>query len=179
MLKDKNNENIIGVFDDEDVLINAIKNIKKSNFKIKNVFTPYPIDEVFHELGLKTRLPYIAFFYGVSGTIMVFAFLYWTSVINFPISVGGKPPLSMAFIVVLFVMTIFSGVLLSLLTFFIIQRLYPGKQAVIVHEGIMDDKYVIVIETTKHNQQSVEEIKNLLISNGAIETRMKNNIESI
>ena len=173
------NENIIGVFDKEDVLLSAIKSIKKTKFRIKNVFTPYPIDEVFHELGLKTRFPYIAFLYAAGVTLTVFAFLYWTSVINFPISVGGKPSFSMAFIVILFVMTIFFGVLLSLISFFIIQKLYPGKQPVIVHEGIMDDKYVIVIETTDYSQESTEIIKQLLIENGAIETGMKDNIESI
>src|ERR1017187_10073718 len=106
--------NIIGVFEDEDILINAIKNIKKNNIKIKNVFTPYPIHEVFAELNLKTRFPYIAFVFGALGTLSVFVFLYWTSVINFPIMVGGKPTLSSSFIIILFVMTIFAGVSLSL-----------------------------------------------------------------
>ena len=175
----KINNNIIGVFDKEDVLINAIKNIKKNNIKIKNVFTPYPIDEVFHELELKTRFPYIAFIYGACGTILTFAFLYWASVINFPISVGGKPPFSLSFVIIIFVLTIFFGVILSLFSFFIIQKLFPGKNPEIIHEDIMNDKYVIVIESNINNQQSTDKIKELLIANGAIDTAFKNNVENI
>lgn len=179
MSKTETNNNIIGVFDKEDVLINAIKSLKKSHIKIKNVFTPYPIDEVFHELGLKTRFPYIAFIYGATGTILTFAFLYWASVINFPISVGGKPSLSLAFVVVMFVLTIFFGVILSLFSFFIVQKLFPGKNPEIIHEDIMNDKYVIVIESTVHSSQTIEEIRKLLIENGAIDTGLRNNVENI
>jgi hypothetical protein len=171
--------NIIGVFDSEEVLIDAIRSIKKSNVKIKNVFSPYPIHDVFTELNLKTRFPYIAFLFGAFGTISVFIFIYWASVINFPIMVGGKPAFTLSFVIILFEMTIFSGVALSLAAFFVRQKLYPGKVPVIINEDITDDKYVIVIETTEHSQQSKDEIRNLLISNGAIKTGMKSNVESI
>lgn len=180
MLKTDTNENIVGVFDTEEALINAIKNIKKSSFKIKNVFTPYPIHEVFHELGLTTRLPWLAFFYAVGGTILVFAFLYWTSVIDYPISIGGKPDLSPSFIIVMFVMTILFGIVLSLVTFFTVQRLYPGKVPVIIHEDIVDDKYVIVIEKSNAmTERDVVAINKLFVSNMAIEIGLKNDVEAI
>lgn len=174
------NENVIGVFDTEEALMNAIKNIKKSTFKIKNVFTPYPIHEVFHELGLTTRLPWLAFFYAVSGTILVFAFLYWTTVIDYPISIGGKPDLSPSFIIVMFVVTILFGIILSLATFFTVQRLYPGKVPVIINENIMDDRYVIVIEKSHEmTEREVVAINKLFVSNGAIEVGLKNDVEAI
>lgn len=180
MSKSISNNNIFGIFNKEEVLIAAIKSIKQQGIKIKNVFTPYPVHEVFHELGLHTRLPYFAFVFGMFGTISTFAFLYWTSVIDFPITIGGKPNLTPAFIVVMFVMTINFGVLLSLGAFFLVQNLGPGKETVIVHPGSTDDKYVIVIE--KKDGMSKEEvagITDMLKNNGAIETGMKENIESI
>ncbi|OFX59084.1 MAG: hypothetical protein A2046_04520 [Bacteroidetes bacterium GWA2_30_7] len=176
----KYNNNIFGVFNNEEVLITAIKSIKNSGVKIKNVFTPYPIHEVFHELGLKTRFPYFAFVFGVLGTVLTFGFLFWTSVIDFPITIGGKPNLSMSFVIIMFVMTINIGIVLSLGAFFTIQKLFPGKNPVIVHPDITDDKYVIVIE--KKNEMTKEEvagINDLLRKNGAIETGMKKNVESI
>jgi len=180
MFNTNTNENLVGVFDNEDTLINAIKNIKKSSFKIKNVFTPYPIHEVFHELELTTRLPFFAFLYAAGGMILVFAFIYWTSVINYTISIGGKPDLNMSYIVCMFVMTILFGIVLSVGTFFTIQRLFPGKSPVIINESIMDDKFVIVIEKKSDMSDGVvAEINKLFISNGAIETGFKNNIEDI
>jgi len=174
------NHNIFGVFNDEEILISAIKNIKESGVKIKNVFTPFPINEVFHELGLTTRFPYFAFVYGALGTILTFAGLYYTSVMDFPIVVDGKPHLSMAFIVIMFVMTINIGIVLSLVSFFTVQKLFPGKQAVIIHNDITDDKFVIVIEKD-HNMSKpdVDKINNLLVCNGAIEVGEKNDVENI
>lgn len=180
MSKGVANNNIFGVFSDEEVLLDAIKSIKQQGIKIKNVFTPYPVHEVFHELGLHTRFPYFAFGFGLFGAISTFAFLYWTSVIDFPISIGGKPSLTPAFIVVMFVMTINFGVLLSLGAFFLVQNLGPGKETVIVHPGGTNDKFVIVIE--KKNEMSKDQvagITDMLIKSGAIETGMKENVESI
>ena len=180
MSKGKENNNVFGVFNDEEILISAIKNIHKSGIKIKNVFMPYPVHEVFHELRLTTRFPYFAFLFGVFGAISTFAFLYWSSVIDFPIVVGGKPPFSYAFIIVTFVMTINFGVLLSLLAFFGIQRLFPGKKAGVVHPGITDDKFVIVIEKKKEmTTDEADGITDLLLKYGATETGMKDNIGTI
>jgi hypothetical protein len=180
MSKSIANNNIFGIFNEEEVLITAIKNIKQQGIKIKNVFTPYPVHEVFHELGLTTRFPYFAFIFGMLGTIGTFAFLYWTSVIDFPIIVGGKPSLTPAFIVVMFVMTINLGIVLSLGAFFLVQNLGPGKKSVIVHPGITDDKFVIVIEKNiGMSKDEVAGITEMLKKNGAIETGMKENIESI
>lgn len=180
MSKYEINNNIFGVFSSEETLVTAIKNIHRSGIRIKNVFTPYPVHEVFHELGLKTKFPYFAFVFGVLGTTLTFAFLYWTSVIDFPIIIGGKPSLSLSFIIIMFVMTINIGIILSLGAFFTVQKLYPGKKAVIIHPDITDDKYVIVIEKSKKmSKDEVEGISSLLIQNGAVETGLKENIEKI
>lgn len=180
MNKDKENKNIFGIFNNEEVLISAIKSFNKSGIEIKNVFTPYPVHEVFHELGLKTRFPYFAFAFGLFGAVSTFAFLYWSSVIDFPITIGGKPNLSLSYVIITFVMTINIGIVLSLLSFFIVQKLYPGKNPVIIHPDITNDKYVILIE--KKNSMSKAEvlaITDLLKKNGAIKIGMKENIESI
>lgn len=173
------NNNIIGVFNSETILVDAIKKIRKNSIKIKNVFTPFPVNEVIHELGLSTRMPYFAFGYGAFGTISIFAFLYYSSVINFPIMIGGKPSLSMSFIIILFVMTINIGVVLSLLTFFGVQKLYPGKNPQIIHDEITDDKFVIVIERSDEmTKAEADQIMELLLSSGAIEVANKKNIEN-
>ena len=83
--------NIIGVYDDEDLIVDAIHHIQKKDIKIKDVLTPIPIHGVFEALKLETRLPIATFLYGVLGTTLTFAFLYWTSVVSYPLKFGGKP----------------------------------------------------------------------------------------
>ena len=115
-------KHLVGTFDDEHAFISAIRQLKKKRVAIKNVFTPYPIHQVFEELELKTRFPYLATVYGVFGTLATFAALWYTSVFDFPVMIGGKPHLSLSFIVIMFVMTINIGVVLSVVSFFVVQN---------------------------------------------------------
>jgi len=174
------NNNIFGVFESEEVLIAAIKKMEEAGIKVKNVFTPYPVEKVFSLLKLKTRLPYAAFIYATVGVMLTYAFLYWTSVIDYPAIIGGKPTNTLSFMVILFVMTINAGVVLSLITFFIIQKLGPGKPALVVHKDITDDKFVIVIEKSEEmSEEEAQRINSALVENGAVEIGEKENVENI
>ena len=80
---------------------------RNRNFQIFDVFTPYPVHEVFHLLKRKSKLPTAAYFFGLFGIIATLGFLYYTSVIDWPIVYGGKPFNSFpSFIVVTIVVTI-------------------------------------------------------------------------
>jgi len=63
---------ILGVYDDEDKLLSSIRKIREKNIKISDVVSPYPIEEVFEELKLKTRIPVAAFIYGIFGLLATF-----------------------------------------------------------------------------------------------------------
>jgi len=57
----------IGIFDDEGKFISAIKSLHEQKLLIFEVFTPYPVHEVFHMLKRKSRLPTAAYFFGLFG----------------------------------------------------------------------------------------------------------------
>ncbi len=137
--------NIIGVYNDEDIFADAVKKVKEKGIPIKNVFMPFPVHKVFEILNLRTRLPYATFLYGFIGVSITFAFLYWASVINYPLKFGGKPLNSLSFIIIMFVMTINIAVLFTFITFFLRQKLGPGKKAVMIDQRSIDDKFLIVI----------------------------------
>jgi len=65
----KNKENfLIGVYENEDILINAIKTIRKNKIKIYEVFTPFPIHGIDDVLGYRrSKLPVAAFCFGLLG----------------------------------------------------------------------------------------------------------------
>jgi hypothetical protein len=64
------NENyLVGIFDDEDVLLHAVENIRDTGVKIKEVYSPFPVHGLDEALGYRrTRLPIAAFFFGLTGT---------------------------------------------------------------------------------------------------------------
>jgi hypothetical protein len=162
--------NIIGVFEDEDVLVRAIRKLKEHRIKIDYVLTPFPVEKVFEELGLKTRLPYATFIYGFIGVTLTFVFLYWTSVINYPLKFGGKPLNSLSFIIIMFVLTINTAVVLTLVTFFIRQKIGPGKKSVVIDERSTDDKFIIVIhKAPEMTAQEIGDINDILKDSGAVE----------
>ena len=162
--------NIIGIYDDPDVLVAAAKKLKEENIRIKNIFSPFPVHELWDVLGLKTRLPLLTFIYGAAGLISIYAFLYWTSVVNYPMKFGGKPLNSLSFIIIVFVGTIFVGVLFTLLTFFIRQKIGPGKKVVMIDPRTTDDKFAIVIEkSADFTVEEVRRITSILKETGAVE----------
>ncbi len=168
-----NNQNqILGVFDDPDVVTAAVSELVKNNIRIKDVYSPFPLEHVWELLKMKTRLPYATFLYGAFGTASVFAFLYWTSVINYPLIFGGKPTNSLSFIIIMFVLTILSGVIFTLGTYLVREKMWPGKKVQLPDKGSMDDKFVIVIEKDNNMDESaVNKINELLKKNGAVEVK--------
>ena len=162
--------NIVGVYDDEDQIVDAIHHVQDKGIKIKDVFTPIPLHGVFEALKLETRLPYATFLYGVLGTSLTFAFLYWTSVVSYPLKFGGKPLNSLSFIIIMFVATIFIATLLTFMTFFIRQKLFPGKKVQVIDPRSTDDKFIIVVEKEDElTDNDIKNIKDALKESGASE----------
>jgi hypothetical protein len=160
----------IGVFDEEEKFISSIKSLQEKGFKIYDVFTPYPVHEVFHLLKRKSRLPTAAYFFGLFAIIAVLAFLYYTSVINWPIVYGGKPFNSFpSFIVVTIVLTIFTVTIASLATFSARSKLIPGRENTIFDQRATNDKFVIVVNTDILDKSKSEQIVTMMKEQGAVE----------
>lgn len=160
----------IGVYNNEERFISSMRELKEKNVPIYDVFTPYPIHEVFHILHRKSRLALAAYFFGLFGIIGTLAFLYYTSVISWPINYGGKPFNSFpSFIVVTIVITIFTVTILSLLLFSVRSKMVPGRDNTIFDLRATDDKFIIVVERTGDTGDPGE----IMAGNGAIEVSDK------
>jgi uncharacterized protein YneF (UPF0154 family) len=166
------NTNIIGVYEDEDVLLKAIDQLQKNDIKILDVYSPIPIHGVFEKLKLTTRLPYATFIYGAIGAISVFAFLYWTSVVSYPLKFGGKPLNTLSFIIIMFVLTIFVGTLFTFLTYFIREKMYPGKKVTMPVPRTTNDQFAILIEMGQAmSAAEIKKVNDLLKKTGAVEIK--------
>jgi hypothetical protein len=168
-----NNTRIIGVFDEEVSLMAAVNQVKKEGIEINEIYTPYPMHEVIEAMGKKTRFTFAAFLYGFVGASSVLAFLYYTSVIDWPVNYGGKPTNAFpSFIVVAIILTILTVTIASLFTFSARAAIYPGKAYELPDERSTDDKFVIVFDkiTVKDN---LEKLTSILLEQGALEVYEK------
>jgi hypothetical protein len=160
----------IGIFDDEGKFISSIRSLQEQKFKIFDVFTPYPVHEVFHLLKRKSKLPTAAYFFGLFGIIATLAFLYYTSVIDWPLVYGGKPFNSFpSFIVVTIIVTIFTVTIASLALFSARSKLFPGRDNTIFDMRATDDKFVIVVDTNIPDSSNTGRAGTIMEEQGAIE----------
>jgi hypothetical protein len=160
----------IGIFDDEGKFISTIRSLQEQKFQIFDVFTPYPVHEVFHLLKRRSKLPTAAYFFGLFGIISTLAFLYYTSVIDWPLDYGGKPFNSFpSFIVVTIVVTIFTVTIASLALFSARSKLFPGRDNTIFDMRATDDKFVIVVDTNLQDNSTARRAGNIMEEQGAIE----------
>lgn len=170
----------VGIFDDEEKLIGSLKNLVEKGIRIHEVYTPYPIHDVLKILKRKSLLPTAGLIYGLTGAAAVLAFLYYTSVIDWPIVYGGKPFNSFpSFIIITIVLTIFIVTITSLGTFSARSKLVPGNTNPIFDERATDDKFIIVLAAEEIESENFKEASKWLKSDGAIEVVEKSFEEKI
>ena len=160
-------QHILGVFDGEEPLVKAFRKLREEQVEISDIFTPFPIHEVLHHHGRKSKMTLAAWFYGLFAALAVLGFLYYTAVIDWPLNYGGKPSSAFpSFIVITIILTIFSVTILSLFTFSARAKLWPNIDKPIYHESATDDKFVILFEKDKVD---LKKVTGLLKELGAVE----------
>lgn len=176
-----NNKLVRGLYNDDDVLLSGVKEIKSQGIEIKEVYSPFPIHGLDKALGLKdTRLAIAAFIYGITGTSLAILLTWYTMIDDWPMIIGGKPNFSFyenmpSFVPIMFELTVFCAAHLMVLTFLARGGYYPGQKAKNPDKRTTDDHFLMEIEITE--DQTAEQIKSVLSSTGAIEiTDTTNNI---
>jgi hypothetical protein len=138
---------ILASFTQADDLLGAVRAIQSQDCAIVDVYTPYPVHGLEEALGWRrSRLPVACFLGGAAGVGLAFWFQFWTSAVNWPINVGGRPWNSLpAFVPVAFeCMVLLAG--FSLVFAWLWRcRLYPGKQAVLPMPGLTDDRFALML----------------------------------
>ena len=158
--------NIIGKFKDETNLLKALTKLKDNKVNLVDIYGPFANHALLKKLTRESRLPYAAVIYGFLGMTFIFLFMYYTSVIDYPLSYGGKPIFSFPpMVVVMFLFTILLTIILLVLTFHARTMIFPGKPAKIIDPSVTDDTFYLVVGQNFNS----EEIKIWLKENGADE----------
>ena len=162
---------IFGIFENEESFVDALKKLKNGQVEICEVFMPYPIHEVFKIMGSKNHFPIFTFLFAFLGLGVSYWFMYWSTVVDYPLSYGGKPLHSVpSFIIIGIISMISMSVLLSVIMFLISTKLYPGNRQLCPDPRITDDAFVIYInQKTKMSDSESRKIHSILKEYGAIE----------
>ena len=166
---------VLGIFDDEDLLLDAVKKVRGSGVKIHEVYTPFPVHGLEDALGYKrTRLPIAAFMFGLLGTTLAVTMQSWMLGVDWPMIIGGKDHISLPpFVPVSFELTVLISALGMVGTFMIVSDLKPYKKPRMYDIRSTDDKHVMVVDLAKNNM-SKDEINKVLNQAGAQEVNDKN-----
>ena len=162
-------------YNDDEVVLDAVKKVKAANHHIEEVFCPFPVHGLDKAMGLApTRLAITAFIYGVIGLGMAIWLTYYTMIADWPQNIGGKPSFSFlenlpAFVPVIFEMTVFFAAHLMVITFYMRSRLWPFKEAENPNPLTTDDKFLMEIEV----EGDLTIVKEILTKTGASEINEK------
>lgn len=165
---------IVGIFDDESVLLSAVKKVRGSDVKIHECYTPYPVHGLDDELGYKrSRISIAAFMFGITGTCLAFLMMIYMMGIDWPMIIGGKDYVAIpSFVPVGFEVTVLLAALGMVGTFFVISNLKPYGKPRIYDIRSTDDMHVMAIDLAK-NKKSTDELSSILKDSGAVEINEK------
>tara|TARA_B110000444_G_C18714272_1_gene535261 strand:- start:98 stop:619 length:522 start_codon:yes stop_codon:yes gene_type:complete len=166
---------IYGIFDDEEILLSSVKEIRSNNIDIKEVYSPFPVHGLDKALGIKeTRMAITAFIYGCIGLTLGSLMIYNIMIIDWPQNIGGKPNFTFyhnmpAFVPVLFECTVMFAAHLMSITYLIRCGLFPGNDSLSPDPRTTDDKFLMEIEV----EGDLSKIKDMLTKTGASEINEK------
>ena len=168
-------EVLYGLYDDEEILLDAIKKAKADHLDIMDVYTPFPVHGLDPILGLEeSRLHIGGFVYGALGTLTAFGVMTWVFTRDWPIIFGGKPFWSIpAFIPITFELTVLFASIGMVVTFYTICGLAPGITNPVLDDRITDDKFCIAFQTNGYSDEKVNQLKSFFSTTGASKVNTK------
>ena len=162
-------EVLYGLYDDEEILLDAIKQANEDHLDIMDVFTPFPVHGLDPLLGLEeSRLHIAGFVYGAIGTMTAFGVMTWVFTRDWPIIFGGKPYWSVpAFIPITFELTVLFAAIGMVVSFYTVCGMGPGVTNPVLDDRITDDKFCIAFKTNGSSKEEVNNLRQFFSNTGA------------
>lgn len=167
---------LVGIFDDDDILLHAVKDIRKDGYEITDAFTPFPVHGLEHAMGLEeTRLHTAGFFFGATGFTFALSMITFINKFNYPTNIGGKPYWALlAYVPITFEQTVLASAIGMTVSFYYLCKLWPGKKPKIIDERTSDNMFALTFELDGSKDSAyVSAVSELLKKEGAIEVYQK------
>jgi ActD protein len=137
---------VLAIYDNPDTLLVAAARVREHGYRNADAFTPYPVHGLSEALGIKKSwVPYVTLVMGLTGAALGLWFEIWTSAVDWPINVGGKPFVSLpAFIPITFESGVLIGGTMTLAALLVACGL-PNFRAPILDRSLTDDRFALFI----------------------------------
>ncbi|MBT8261618.1 MAG: DUF3341 domain-containing protein [Bacteroidia bacterium] len=171
---------IHAIYNDDDILLNAVKQVRSEHYHIEEIYTPFPVHGLEKAMGLAdTRIAITSFLYGLLGLAVAIIMMNYIMIQDWPQDIGGKPSFSYienmpAFVPIMFEMTVFFAAHLMVITFYMRSKLWPFKKAENPDVRTTDDHFLMAVDTGNHD---VEKMTKFLYNTGALEISLIENDE--
>ena len=165
---------IHALYNDDEVVLKAVKKVKAAHHHIEEVFCPFPVHGLDKAVGLApTRIAIASFMYGLVGLSIAIWLTWYTMINDWPQDIGGKPNSTWvanmpAFVPIMFEMTVFFAAHLMVITFYLRSRIWPFKEAENPDPRTTDDHFLMEIPVGEDE----EELTELLKETGAVEIKV-------
>jgi hypothetical protein len=123
-------------------------------------------------MGVKrSKLSLAAFMFAMTGICCALTLMIYAGYFDWQINIGGKPFLHIpTYIPITFELGILFTAFGMVSCFFVVNRMFWGKNADIMDIRVTDDRFVVAVEVIE-GKTNMDELNKILIANGAIEVR--------
>lgn len=165
---------LVGIYDDDDVVLKAVREVKKAGVRIHEVYSPFPIHGLDIALGHpRSRLGIAAFLFGLTGTLTALALTFYTEGFDWPMVVGGKDSYSpIIYVPIFFELTVLICALGMVGTFLLSNGLGPTVKPLMYDLRTTDNKFAMAIDMGKNSIRE-NDIEQILRQSGAAEVNVK------
>ncbi len=168
------NKVIHAIYDDDDVLLEAVREVREADHHIEEVFTPFPVHGLEKAMGIaNTRIAITAFIYGLIGLGFAVWMMNYMMIEDWPQNIGGKPSFSYAenmpaFVPIMFELTVFFSAHLMVITFYLRSKIGPFVKAQNPDPRTTDNMFLMEVVVDGDEK----ELSDFLTKTGAVETKI-------
>jgi len=168
------NKVIHAIYDDDDVLLKAVVEVRRAEHHIEEVFTPFPVHGLEKAMGIaNTRIAITAFIYGLMGLGFAVWMMNYMMIVDWPQNIGGKPSFSYAenmpaFVPIMFELTVFFSAHLMVITFYLRSKIGPFIKAQNPDPRTTDNMFLMEVAVDGDEK----ELGDFLTKTGAVEIKI-------
>jgi hypothetical protein len=150
-MAEKKTWGLLAEFETPQVIYTACEGVRDEGYRHWDAHTPFPVHGLERAMGLSaSKVPWIVLGMAIFGMVLGFTLQWWTTVIDYPIIVAGKPFLSWpAWIPVTFELAILMGAFGAVFGMFGLNKLPTFHHPIFNSDrfkAATDDKFFITIE---------------------------------
>ena len=156
-------------FADEAGILTAARAARDKGLIIYDAYVPFPVHGLDEVLGLKpSRLTWVCFAAALTGLSIALGFQWWSSAVDWPLNVGGKPFNSLpVFVPVAFELTVLFAGLGTVAALFLRSGLFPRRRPSVDVHRATNDRFVLALEVKPGFDE--EQVRALFVKCGALD----------